>query len=188
MKMAEMKLKNLSTDQGQRRVRSSLCCNWSSCNFWWDVNSDPLVQWYFYSWSLQSFLSERTAGVSSRSTTLTNMSNCLTYTVASSLVCTSRRHHRRRTPRCPHSLQLSRVKVSIADHEHTRSRIHYKFPFFQFFADAAGKLLSSVSEENVASSFSLSLQIFFASLHASQLAHRYCLSVSSWDLSSNFTA
>ena len=28
------------------------------------------------------------------------------------------RHHRRRTPRCPHGLQLSRVKVSFTDHAH----------------------------------------------------------------------
>ena len=37
----------------------------------------------------KSFASERTACVSSRSFTVTNKSNSLTYTVASSLVCTS---------------------------------------------------------------------------------------------------
>ena len=43
----------------------------------------------WYPWSSQSFPKERTAGVSSRSITLTSKSNCLTCTVASSLVCTS---------------------------------------------------------------------------------------------------
>ena len=38
---------------------------------------------------LTEFHQERTAGVSSRSITLTNESNCLTHTVASSLVYTS---------------------------------------------------------------------------------------------------
>ena len=40
--------------------------------------------------------------------------------------------------------------------------------------------------EKVAWSFSLSLKIFLANLHASPRAHRSCLSVSSWDISSNF--
>ena len=53
------------------------------CGFW------PLIQWYVYPWSSQSFPKESTARVSSRSITLTNKSNCLKYTVASSLVCTS---------------------------------------------------------------------------------------------------
>ena len=36
------------------------------------------------------------------------------------------RHHRRRTPRCPHGLQLSRVKIFLADYVHARSRIYHK--------------------------------------------------------------
>ena len=36
------------------------------------------------------------------------------------------RHHRRRTPRCPHGLQLRKVKVFLADHMHTSSGIHHK--------------------------------------------------------------
>ena len=53
------------------------------CGFW------PLVHSYEYPWSSQNFQSERTAGVSSRSFTVTNKSNSLTYTVASKFVCTS---------------------------------------------------------------------------------------------------
>jgi len=41
------------------------------CGFW------PLIQWYVYPWSSQSFPKERTAGVSSRSITVTNKSNSL---------------------------------------------------------------------------------------------------------------
>ena len=48
-----------------------------------------LFQWYVYPCSSQSFPKESTAGVSSRSITLTNKSNCLTSSVASSLVCKS---------------------------------------------------------------------------------------------------
>ena len=43
------------------------------------------------------------------------------------------RHQRRRTPRCPHGLQLSRFKVFLADRMHTRSWINYKLPFLQLF-------------------------------------------------------
>ena len=43
------------------------------------------------------------------------------------------RHHRRKTFRCPHGLQLSRSKVSLADHMHSRSGIHYKLCFLRLF-------------------------------------------------------
>ena len=43
------------------------------------------------------------------------------------------RHHRRRTPRYPHGLQLGRVKVFLADHTHTRSWIYHKLSFFPLF-------------------------------------------------------
>ena len=72
------------------------------CGFW------PLVQWYVFPWSWQSFPKERTARVSSRSIILTNKSNCLTYTVTSSLVC-------------------------LTDRMHTRSWINNKLSFFRLF-------------------------------------------------------
>ena len=43
------------------------------------------------------------------------------------------RHHRRRTPWCPHGLQLSRVKVLLTDHMHTRSWINHKLSFLRFY-------------------------------------------------------
>ena len=36
------------------------------------------------------------------------------------------RHYRRRTPWCPHGRELSRVKVFVTDHMHTRTGINYK--------------------------------------------------------------
>ena len=59
--------------------------------------------------------------------------NCLTYTVGSLFVRTPPvgRHHRRRTPWCPHCRQLSRVTVLLTDHMHTRSWINYKLSFFR---------------------------------------------------------
>ena len=53
------------------------------CGFW------PFVQWKLYPKSSQSFPSERTAGVFSRSINVTNKSSSLTYTIASSFAGTS---------------------------------------------------------------------------------------------------
>ena len=44
------------------------------------------------------------------------------------------RHHRRRIPRHPRGLQLSRVQVSLADHMHSRSGIHHKLSFFGVYS------------------------------------------------------
>ena len=56
-----------------------------------------------------------------------------------------------------------------------------------FIKDGAGTH-HSVGEKKVALSFSLSFETFLSNLHASPRAHRSRLSVSSWDLSSNFEA
>ena len=89
------------------------------------------VQWF----RIQSFPRERTGGVSSRSITVTNKSNSLTCTVASSLVCTS-----------PWAVitvvglldvlmvsKLSRVKVFLAYHVHSSSWIHDKLSSLRLF-------------------------------------------------------
>ena len=49
----------------------------------------PLIHYYEYLCSSQSFPSVKTDGVSSRTFIVKNISNSLTYTVASSCVCTS---------------------------------------------------------------------------------------------------
>ena len=90
----------------------------------WFLTAGPMV-------CIPMILTELPEGVSSRSITVTNKSNSLTYTVASSLVCTSLlaliavvglRD-------VLMVLQLSRVEVSLADHMHTRSGINYKLSF-----------------------------------------------------------
>ena len=186
-----MKLKNLSIDQGQRRVRSSLCCNWSSCHFWWGVVFfRPLVQWWYYPWSSQSFPSERTAGVSSRSITVTNKSNSLTYTVASSFVSTSLlvvttvvKFLEIFTVSNSAEFRSFLLTVCMLAPESTKNSVSCGF-----VVDAARKTHSSEGESNEVVSVSLNLWIFLASFPASPRAHRSCLSVSSWDRSSNFTA
>ena len=95
-------------------------------------------------------------------------------------------HHRRRTPRCPHRLQPSRVKVlltiCILAPESTTNSLSSGS-----FVDAAGSTHSCVGERNVTWSFSLSLHMYSSRFHALLRAHRCCLSVSS-DRSSNFIA
>ena len=71
------------------------------------------------------------------------------------------RHHRRRTSRCPHGLQLSRVKVLLADHMHTRSWIHHKLSALRLFCWRSREypfLFGKVA----ALSFSLNLYMFLA--------------------------
>ena len=70
-------------------VHSLIYCNRFSCHFWWDVESDRFSSDTKNPCSSQSFSNDSTARVSWRSITVTNKSNSLTYTVASSLVCTS---------------------------------------------------------------------------------------------------
>ena len=85
MKMLEKQVEELVDKPGTRVDVSQ----WISlpflmrCGFW------PLVHWSLYPNSSQSFPSGRTAGVFSRSITVTNKSNSRMYTVASCFVCTS---------------------------------------------------------------------------------------------------
>ena len=88
-----------------------------------------------YPWSWQSFPSERTACVSSRSITVTNKSNSLTYTVASSFICTS--------PLAVttvvglletlYGFQFGRVQVFPAHHVHARAQLYNKVSFIRFY-------------------------------------------------------
>ena len=80
--------RNSSMNQGQRNgtqfdlLQSIILPFLVRCGFW------LLVQWWVYPWFSHSFPRERTARISSRSITVTNKSNSLTYTLASPLVCT----------------------------------------------------------------------------------------------------
>ena len=152
------------------------------CGFW------PLVQSYEYPCSSQSLPSEKTAGVSSKTFIVRNISNSLTYTIASSCVCTS-----------PLAVMTivglhDFVKVSIsaefvlfADHVHRRSGVDNKFSFLRFKIWCRQALFSE-DEKNAALFFSFYFGILLASLHAASRAPCSCHSVSSWDRSSNFGA
>ena len=122
----------------------------------------PLVQWQVYPWSSQSFPSERTAGVSSRSITVTNRSNSSTYTVASFLVCTSPLavitvvgfFEILMVSNSAESRSLLLTMCILAPESTTNSLSSSSF------VDAAGIIHFSVGEFSVALSFSLSLQIY----------------------------
>ena len=145
------------------------------CGFW------PLIHWYVYPWSSQSFPKERTAGVSSRSITLTNKSTCLTQTGASSLASSSPLAVTTvvgllETLTVSKSAELRSFLLTICmlAPESTTDALSSGF-----IVDVAGKIHSSVGEQNA-------VFLFFELIESR--AHRSCLSVSSWDLSSNFTA
>ena len=194
MKMMEKKVnvswgRNSLRNQEPQVERCSKYCNQFSCHFCWDVVFWPLVHGLVYPQSSQSFQNERTAGVSSRSITLTNKSCCLTYTVPSSLICTS--------PLAVISvvglldvlmvftstgLKSSAPTVcTVAPESSTNSLL-----WLSCWSTCEDTL--SASEKNVALSIALSLLMILERFHALLQAHRCCLSVSSWDRSSNFTA
>ena len=144
---------------------------WMRGGFW------PLVQWCVYPWSSQSFSKERTAGVSSRSIPLTNKSNCLTYTVASSLVWTS--------PLAVVGLLdvlmvSNSAESSLSCWPYAKSLPSQKQTLFPmgFFVDAAGSTHSSAGNWNVTLPFSLTLNSFLSRFQSLIWAHRCCHSLS----------
>ena len=74
------------------------------------------------------------AGVFSRTFIVKNISNSLTYTVASSCVCTSPLAVMTvvGTTRFRQSIHFSVIRVLFADHMHRRSGVHNKFSFLRF--------------------------------------------------------
>ena len=77
-------LRSSSVNQAQRMVRVSMCCNAIFDEMWFQTTGPMKVPPVIFA----EFSSERLAGVSWRSITVTNKSNSLTYTVASSVVDT----------------------------------------------------------------------------------------------------
>ena len=116
-------------------VHSLIYCYQFSCHYWWDVDFDRFSRDTCNRCSSQSFPNESTAGVSWRSMTVTNNSNCLTYNVASSLVCTS--------PLAVITVvgllnvvmvsNSAKVKVFLTDHMHTRPGINHKLSLLRRF-------------------------------------------------------
>ena len=153
------------------------------CGFW------PLIHFWEYPCSSQSFPSDETAGVFSRTFKVKNISNSLTHTVASSCVCTS---------------PLA-VMTIVGLHDFFKISISAEFKSFLLIICIdgpesttksrsscswfdAGRHQFSEGEKTAALFFSFNSRIFLASLHAASRANRSCHSVSSWDRSSNIGA
>ena len=114
-----MRSKNLSIDQGQRKVRSSLCCNWFYCHVWWDVVSDHWSNGNFSQVLRRVFQVKNCWCIFDQhychesiqfSDIFRRLFFCEHLAVG--------RHHRRRTFRDPYGFQFSKVKVFPADHVH----------------------------------------------------------------------
>ena len=152
------------------------------CDFW------PLIHSSEYPFSSQSFPSDNTAGVFSRTFIVNNISNSLTSTVASWCVCTSP------LPVMTIVELHDFVKVSISA---------FKSCLLIICIDAlesktnsrssssrvdASKHLFSEGEKNAALFFSFHCRTHLASFHAASRAPCSCHSVSSRDRSSKFGA
>ena len=144
------------------------------CGFW------PLIHSFEYPFSSQSFPSDNTAGVFSRTFIVKNISNSLTYTIASSCVCTS-------------PLAITTI---VGLHDFVKVSISASLKSFLLIIciDApesttnsrssglrvdAGKHLFSEGEKNVALSCSFNLNTLLASFHAASRAPCSFHSVSS---------
>ena len=149
----------------------------------------PLIRSCEYPCSSQSFPSDKNAGVSSRTFIVKNISNSLTYTVASSCVCTS-------------PLAVFTV-VGLLDVVTVSNSAVLKSFLLIMYIDApestkksrssglrfdAGRHQFSESEKNAVLSFSFKFRIFWANFHAASRAPSSCHSVYSWDRSSSFGA
>ena len=124
----------------------------------------PLIHSYEYPCSSESFPSDRTAGVSSRSFIVKNMSNSLTSTVASSFVCTS-------------PLAVKTVVVRLLNVVTVSNSAEFKSFLLIMCIDAPGPTTNSLSsglivdgdgrhqfsegEKNAVLCFSSSLRIYF---------------------------
>ena len=170
-------------------VHSLMYCNQFSCPFWWDVVFD---RWssgrkthdpHRVSPNCGSFIKKLNFDKQVQLFDIyCRFFSCLHLAVG--------RHHRRRTSRCPHGLQLSRVKVSLTDHMHTRSWINNKLPLLRLFCWRSREypFLQGKVECSLVFFFLWACIVFLARFHALLRAHRCCRSVSSWNLSSNFIA
>ena len=154
-------------------MRSSLYCNWFSCHFWWYVVFDRWSSGKKTHDQRRAFREKETAGVFSRSMSLTNKSNVLTYTVASSLVCTSPLAvitvvgllDVLMVSNSAEFMSFSLTMCILAPESTTNSLSSGSL------AEALGRTHFSAGEKNVALSFALSLLMFLARFHALLRAH-----------------
>ena len=154
------------------------------CGFW------PLILSYEYPCSWQSFPSDKTAGVSSRTFIVKNFPNSLRYTVASSGVCTS--------PMAVLTVDGLLEVVTVSNSAEFKSFLLImcidapqsttNSLSSGLGVDGAGRHQFPEGEKNAVLFVSFIFWIFLASLRAASRAHRSCHSVSSWDRSSSFGA
>ena len=149
----------------------------------------PLTHSKEYLFSSQSFQSHNTAGVLSTTLIVKNISNSLTYTVASSGICTSPLAvmtivglHDFVKVSISASLKSFLLIMCIDAPESTTNSLSLGFNV------DAGRHLFSGDEKNAALSCSFNLKTFLASFHAASRAPNSCHSVSSREGSSNFGA
>ena len=96
----------------------------------WFLTIDPFVRIPF---SSQSFPSDNTAGVLSRTFRVKNISYSLTYTIASSCLHFSiGGNDNRKTTRFRQSIHFGFTQVLFADHVHWHSGVDNKFSFLRF--------------------------------------------------------
>ena len=128
-----MKLRNLSIDQGEWYVVRRVACYSSAISDeLWFLTTGPTVRIPVI---FQEFSSGRTAGVSSRSITVTNKSNSLTYTVASSFVSTSLLAVIT-VVGLLETLTVSKsaeLRSFLINSMHARAGVHHKFSFLRFY-------------------------------------------------------
>ena len=140
--------------------------------------------------SVRHHTNARTTYISSRSITVTNKSNSLTYTVVSSLDCFS--------PLVVIIVVGFIDILMVSNSAELRSRLltmcmlapESITNFFSsiWIVGAVGIIHSLVGEYNVVLPFSLSLSIFLVRFHVLSRTHHSCLVVSLGDLFSYFTA
>ena len=151
----KMSKKSLTIDQGQRMVRSLPCCILSVCHFFDHLSNGK------YTRDLCRVFRVRELPVYLREALLSRINPIqfsLTYTVASSFVCTS--------PLAVKTVvgffrdfcgfQFGRVLVFPAQLVHACAGINNKFFSSDFIVDGAGKRHSLVGEKKVVFSVSLS--------------------------------
>ena len=115
-------------------VHSSLCCNWFSWHYWWDVVSDHWSNGN-YTRDLRRVFRMKERSVYLREASPSRINQILRHTLSPLLLLAPRRWLSPPSSdfSCPHGFQFGRVEVFPADHMHACSRIHHKLSFLVFY-------------------------------------------------------
>ena len=165
----------------RRIVHDLMCRNEFSCHIWWDVVSGLLsngncTQIHRRIFQMKQLLVYFQEALPSRINPIHGRTPLPLLLLA------------RRIFRYPHGLQFGFLKVFLADHVHTCSRIFHKLSLLGFFRGCRrhNPLLRMWIDCSFVFLFFELKKMFLASVHASPRAHRSCLSISPGDLSTNF--